>query len=127
MLHIPTLYISETEERGRGVFLAEDTAKGSLIEICPLILIPPKDIPKVDKTIIHDYYFWCPDQAGWAFLPLGYGCLYNHSSEHNADTEHDFEDRLLRITARRDIKAGEELFITYTGGDKDNPLWFEEK
>ena len=128
MLHIPTLFISETETKGRGVFVGEDIPEGTIIEICPLLLIPPKDVPLIHQTVIHDYYFWCPDEDEWAFLPLGYGCLYNHSTtDHNAITEHDFEEKLLRIYAIKDIAAGNEILIDYNGGEKENMLWFEEQ
>jgi len=51
MLHIPGLYIANSENRGRGVFTAQDLSKGDLIEICPLLLIPKKEVAKIHKTI----------------------------------------------------------------------------
>jgi hypothetical protein len=78
MLHIPGLYISFSKKRGRGVFTAQDLNKGDLIEVCPLLVIPKKDVKTVHKTIIHDYYFLMKKPKGSACLALGYGSIYNH-------------------------------------------------
>ena len=57
MIHIPGLFIAQTESKGRGVFTSEDLAIRDLIEICPVLKIPVGQLPYLDLTIIHDYYF----------------------------------------------------------------------
>ena len=56
MLHIPGLYIANSSNRGRGVFTAQEIETGDLIEICPLLIIPKKDVSAIHKTVLHDYY-----------------------------------------------------------------------
>ena len=126
MLHIPGLYIAPSAGRGRGVFTATDIAAGSLIELCPVIVIPPDQRSQVDQTVFYDYYFNWPEPTGAACLPLGYGGLYNHHPDPNAEIVLDLDAPGIQIHARRDIIAGSELFLDYSGGEgaERAGLWF---
>lgn len=126
MLHIPSLYIADTESKGRGVFISEDIETDNLIEICPLIVIPKSDVDKIHQTILHDYYFIYQEEDGSICMPLGYGCLYNHSARPNARVAYDFESQQIHIISTRKINAGDEILIDYRAGE-DRELWFEEK
>lgn len=123
---IPSLYVAASPRGGRGVFTALPIEPDSLIEVCPIILLPPKDIELVHQTHLHDYYFlW--GQMGCA-IALGYGSLYNHASAPNAEYEMDFDNLTIDIYSLRRIEAGEEITICYTDGeDERTTLWFEEK
>ncbi len=126
MLQIPGLYISVSPKRGRGVFVAVDIEVGSIIEICPYIFIPAKDVGVIHQTVLHDYYFLLPDSDGAVCLPLGYGCLYNHSSTPNAEVHIDIAAKHLEIHCIEDIKGGDEILINYNGQDKQiDLLWFK--
>lgn len=125
MLHVPGLYISESEGRGRGVFTAHEIDKGDLIEICPLIIIPPKEVQDIHKTILHDYYYLWPSPNGAACIVLGYGSIYNHDLEPNGEIIMDLQKKEFEIRCIRYIEAGDEIFVSYVGGEKDiSALWF---
>lgn len=132
---IPGLYILRSEERGRGIYTAIDINKGDLIESAPVIILSPEERKVIHKTILHDYYFiWNPDQqegdvdvekCGCA-IALGYGSLYNHSEEANANFIMDYENNRIDFEALRDIKSGEEITIDYQDGELgDFGLWFD--
>jgi len=125
MLHIPGLYIAESEGRGRGVFTAVDIDKGDIIEYCPIIIIPPSQKKLVDKTIFYDYYYNWPEPNGAACIPLGYGSIYNHSSQPNAEIVLDIEGKVLQFHCLKKTLAGAEIFVDYKGGEEEK-LWFEE-
>jgi len=126
MLHIPSLYVAESRGRGRGVFTAEVIDNESLIEICPLLVIPSEQVSTIHQTIFHDYYFLLPDSDGGACIPLGYGCLYNHSETPNAEVRIDMENKQIEIHAIENILAGAEVFIDYQDGDREfEEVWFE--
>jgi len=126
MLHIPSLYIAESPSRGRGVFTAETIGNESLIEICPLLIIPAQQVMTVHKTVFHDYYFLLPDSDGAACIPLGYGCLYNHSETPNAEVRIDIKNEQIEIHALKNILAGAEIFIDYQDGDREfEEVWFK--
>lgn len=123
---IPSLYVATSPRGGRGVFTAEPIEPGSLVEICPVIVLPPKDIELVHQTYLHDYYFLWGD-IGCA-IALGFGSLYNHSSTPNAEYEMDFDNQTIDIYTLSAIAAGEEITISYTDGEDERAvLWFEEK
>lgn len=125
MLHIPGLYIANSDNRGRGVFTAQELAKGDLIEVCPLLIIPKKDVEKIHQTVIHDYYFLLEEPEGAACIALGYGSIYNHHPQPNALVIFDYEKNEIEIQANKKIEPGEEIFIDYTdGGKEEAPLWF---
>ena len=63
------------------------------IELCPVVVIPPHEIETIDKTVIYNYYFlWQNNQAA---IALGYGSLYNHSYDPNAEYIMDYEGQIL--------------------------------
>lgn len=124
MLHIPGLYIAASEGRGRGVFTAVDINKGDIVEYCPLLIIPPNQRSLIDKTIFYDYYFEWPEPKGAACIPLGYGCIYNHSQSPNIEIVLDIAGKVLQFHCLKKTPAGSELLLDYTGGEKEE-LWFE--
>ena len=121
----PILYIVESEQKGRAVFTATDINLGSIIEICPVILLSEVDTERIHNTKLHDYYFQWDAEKKTSAVALGFGSLYNHSENPNADFELVKGDNEIHIFAVRDIAAGEEVLIDYLVGDKDGgKLWF---
>jgi len=126
-MKIPTLYISKSDIAGRGVFSSEDIPAGSVIEICPIILLPPDQVKAIESTELFDYYFqWKEDEKSCA-IAMGYGSLYNHSFSPNARYYTDFETDTLDVIALVDIPAGEEITFNYNGEPDDmEAVWFME-
>jgi len=124
MLQIPGLFIMNTDQRGRGVFTSKAIKEGDMIEICPLIIIPPKEVKVIHQTVLHDYYFLWTKPANSACIALGFGSLYNHSSLNNAEVFMDIESKEIEIRACKEIIAGEEIFIDYNDGNKEQ-VWFD--
>ena len=124
---IPSLYVARSDKGGRGVFTAEAIDECSLIEICPVIVLPSVDVARIHQTQLHDYYFIWGEQ-GLGAIALGFGSLYNHASDPNAAYEMDYDSQTIDIYCIRPIKAGEEITICYTDEDDERTqLWFEEK
>lgn len=128
MQRIPGLYIAKTRKKGRGVYCLEDILKDSLIEICPVLVIPAKEVDIIHHTELHDYYFIWGDHDDQAAIALGYGSLYNHSYRPNADYIYDLDHDAIEIHAIRNIPAGREITINYNGdpGCRD-ALWFDKE
>jgi hypothetical protein len=111
--------------KGRGIFARVPLASGAQIEAAPIILIPAKDCPTVDRTILHDYYFhWDgdPDGEGSGALALGLLSLCNHSRQPNARVRRNFPWNTLDLIALAPIAAGDEITIDY-----NCPLWFDPR
>ncbi len=123
-LHI---YIAPSNLGGRGVFAKRKICADEPIEICPVVVLPPDDLPKIHSSKLHDYYFlWGDDEKSCA-IALGYGSLYNHSYTPNAEYEMNFEAETLDIYALRDIEAEEEITFNYNGvADDSAPVWFDK-
>lgn len=73
MQRIPGLFISNSGTIGRGVFTAEFISSGSLIEICPVLVIPKGEVDAIHETELHDYYFIWGEEDEAAAIALGYG------------------------------------------------------
>ena len=124
MLHVPGLYIGETK-KGRSVFIAHEVARGDVIEVCPLIIIPHSQVVAIDQTKMFEYYFEWPDGKNSICLALGYGSLYNHSNQPNAKVIMDLGTEEIIIEAITFIEAGAEVYIDYLDGAGKDELWFE--
>ncbi len=126
MLSQEALHIKDTSEKGRGVFTRIEVKKGTIIEQCPILKIPKAELPIIHRTILHDYYFLWGEELDQAVIALGYGSIYNHAIDCNADFILDFTKDFIEIVAIDDIKAGEEITINYHGEPgEEEKVWFD--
>lgn len=125
MQKITGLYIAESDGKGRGVFTSIEINPGDLIEVCPVVVIPQRELPLIHKTVLHDYYFLWGDNLEDCAIALGYGSMYNHDVFPNANFILDIENMSIDIEAILPIKAGDEITLNYHGeaGD-ESELWF---
>ena len=124
---LSSLYIQQSDGKGKGIFTKEAIVAGTVIEIAPVILLPEQDSALIDKTHLYNYYFlWGEEHKNYAIC-LGYGSLYNHSYEPNCIYETYYEDEVIHFIALRDIAVGEELMINYNHDPTDQkPVWFDK-
>lgn len=120
----PGLYFAPSGKHRYGMFCTEDISKGSVIEICPVILIPPQQARSiVQGHILYEYYFeWKKDTIA---LALGYGSLYNHAAKPNALFEIEIADEQIIFRAAKKIKSGEEITVDYHAGNPGEKVWFD--
>jgi SET domain-containing protein len=118
------LQVHDSPIHGTGVFATKAHAAGSLIERCPLLIVPPAQGPAIAESIFGDYvYEW---EGGYA-LAIGFGSLYNHARSSNARYEMDYDAEEIHMVAERPIRKGEEITINYNGDPHDPaPVWFED-
>lgn len=128
MQRLPFIYFQDSPKGGRGIFTTDFIPIGTLIEICPVIVIPENDLQPIHETCLHDYYFLWSDDGNEAAIALGFGSLYNHSFHPNAEYITNRENRSIDVYSIEDIAAGEEITFNYNGSPYDQAkLWFEAK
>jgi SET domain-containing protein len=111
--------IKIAEGKGYGVFATSVIEAGEVIEECHLLTLP---IERGEASgILVDYRFCWPCSADWTeqVIPLGYGCIYNHSNDSNAFWQDHPETKAFQFIAKRRILPGEEI-CTYYG---DSTYW----
>ena len=121
------LYLSITQNKGRGVFTKSDIDADTILETAPVIVMSSDERKLLDQTLLHDYIFeWQPDGLEMCCMALGWVPMYNHSYESNCEYFMNYDDQTIYIQAMRDINAGEELTINYNGtyNDKEK-VWFD--
>ena len=125
MQHVPGLYVGNSEISGRGVFSAQSLTKGTVIEVCPVIVFPSTQRVYLDQTKIFEYYFSWPDGKQSLCLALGYGSIYNHADEPNAMVIMNIEAKEIVVEAVKPIPANYEILINYSDGPASHDkLWF---
>ena len=119
--------IREAGARGRGVFAKIDIPEGTLLEECPVLVLPSEQIAALELTLLGDYYFRWGGQGDEDAIALGFGSLYNHADEPNAMYVRKLEARTLAFYSVCAISSGEEIRVSYNGGFGDRtPVWFEQ-
>jgi uncharacterized protein len=106
---------------GLGVFSRAVLQPGDVIEQCPVLLVEPGEADSVSSGSLSGYVYDWGD--GHVAIALGYGSLYNHDPEPNAEYAQSDDGTALVVTALAPIAPGEEITIDYTGGDPSS-LWF---
>jgi SET domain-containing protein len=120
------IIVKKSGDRGRGVYADENISKGAVIEVCPVVIIPKAELSIIHKTVLHDYYFLWGEDLDQAAIALGYGSVYNHDSDPNADYILDFTNDTIEFVALRDIAKGDEITVDYLGSeDGEEELWFD--
>ncbi|MBM4069547.1 MAG: SET domain-containing protein [Planctomycetes bacterium] len=126
MRHSELIQVKRVKGKGRGVFARCDIARGSVIEVAPVMLVPVATIVDgLHNPDLARFYFMWNDK--YVAMVLGYGSLYNHSYQPNARYE-DGRGKTLLFRSIRKIKAGDEITINYNGRPGDRrPVGFEVK
>ena len=110
------LELKRSKTHGYGVFAGKTFQKGEKIEECYFILTKGGD------QVLDDFYFEAKGKGRYKYALLtGFGIIYNHSDEPNADYNINIRNRVTTIKAMKKIKKGDEIFITY--GDE----WFSSR
>ncbi len=118
--------MKESSHGGRGVFTSDIIQNKDIIEICPVIKLSAKDTEILNSTILHDYYFIWDLANKTSAIALGYGSIYNHSENPNAEFEINQSSQEIRYQAIKDIPMHDEITINYIGLVHDNiKLWFD--
>ena len=124
MIEVKTSSLSDGEFN-RGVFATRDINKGELLHEAPVISYPNAQHQYIEKTLLADYAFEYGENH--SAILLGYGMLFNHSYEPNANYEIDFRNHTFNFYAYTNIKKGDEILINYNGDvDDKDPLWFNQ-
>lgn len=111
--------IVEIENKGRGVVATEKILKNEIIEHCAVIVLGERDLAFIenkDKTdTLYHYYLYQPEFKR-NIIMLGYGSLYNHSFEPNAEVDYEDDPKIKQIYFRaiKDIEKGEEIIFNYS-------------
>jgi SET domain-containing protein len=123
-----TVYLDVVEGKGFGVFASKDFKKGELIEKCPVLILSNKDSETIQSTLLDDYQFAWGDDEKEGAICFGYGSMYNHHPNSNAEFDMDYAHRWIVFKATRDIKKGEEVCIDYQwdAADPKTPDWFKQ-
>ncbi len=101
---------------GYGVFTTGPIPADTTLEECRHLPMPWSEC----SGAVVDYVFGLEPEEGagdgesaWVTLPLGWGCLYNHSDTPNAGYWHDTDRDLIVFHTIRAVSAGEQLFVDY--------------
>ncbi len=123
----PGIYISDTLQKGRGMYTSAALEADEVIEVSPVIVMNAAARLHLDQTLLHDYIFeWQPDGAALCCMALGYIPVYNHSYTSNCEYFMDYEAQTMSIKTARAIEEDEELTINYNGDWNDaKPVWFD--
>jgi hypothetical protein len=122
--------------KGRGVFALQSFQAGDVVEICPVIVFecPYDDLPAELQEYVFDWSD-LDSSAGknMQAIAMGYGGMYNGDNPANMRYEPVTEGAQLlqRFVADRQIKAGDELTINYSGkrgaAFSEGNRWFEKR
>jgi SET domain-containing protein len=106
------LYISKSkiEEAGNGVYSKINIPKGSIVEKACVSKIRSKG---TKNSELHDYVFSNPYKTDEYLVAFGYGSMYNHSDDPNLHYYYDQDQNRIIYEAIKDIKIGDELYISY--------------
>ncbi len=99
------IIVKKSKTHGYGVFALKAIKKNEIIEECYLIISK-----KGGDKGLEDFYF---DAKGKYAVMTGFGSIYNHADEPNADYTINIKKKLATIKAQRAVRAGEEIFVSY--------------
>jgi SET domain-containing protein len=122
----PHLLVRRFEGKGRGVVARHALRKGDVIDRNPVVVLPPEQVAAIELTVLDDYVFIWGERRDHVAMVLGAISLVSHDYSPNAVYERHLELEELWLVAFRDIAAGEEITINYSGSPTSRiPVWFD--
>lgn len=114
----PHLQIERVRGMGRGVFTGRSILVGQIIEVCPVVVLSEGTVEAALGNLQMFVFKWGKAQDRLA-IALGYGSLYNHSADPNAEFVPRYAKGEIEFRALRPIEAGEQIFIDYYWDESD--------
>ena len=98
---------------GMGVFAKEDIKANEVIETCHFTILE-QSFQKIDNKLKEYVFSWPKEKwGGKSTVVWGFGSIYNHSRQNNADWLTDEKNNVFKFFTIKDIKSGEEIFTNY--------------
>lgn len=107
----PQLFVKQSPEPRFGVYTNSFLKRGSIIEQCHFVTIG--DGLNNDNLRGYAYNYESPSGVSKQIIPLGYGAIYNHNDNHNAEWFVDYEKELMVFVTTKNIFKGEQIYINY--------------
>jgi|TARA_B110000444_G_C18798305_1_gene576057 SET domain-containing protein len=104
---------------GIGCQTLEEIKENELISIEPMIELESNSLGT--KSKIRNYVWGSKKKKNVVYLINGLGSYCNHKEESNLIIKIDEDNLACEYRAKKDIKAGEELFVNY------GKNWFEKR
>lgn len=105
-------------EMGREVISTKLIPKGTIIEVCELLVFSPQDTKTLNQTALEFYTFKYNETQDC--IVLGHGEMFNHDQSPNVSYELVDRDnrKVMVFKALTDIPCNSQLFIDYTADTK---------
>jgi len=123
------LVLLSNTPKGRGVFATQSIAKGTVIDVSPVLVLSPEEVTNhTSRTVLQHYTYYWPNPSNpkgqqTQAVALGLGSMFNHSRlRQNVVWSRDTAAETITYKAHGDIQAGEELCISYGNAR----LWFQD-
>jgi SET domain-containing protein len=115
------LRVSHSPKGGFGVFTDVRINSNFIVEQCHTLIIEDKHLSEFPSLLQHYFFQWSLKDKFYkkSCLTLGFGAIYNHSSEPNLVYKFEWANvngehkPLTTFVSSRDIEPGEELFVNY--------------
>jgi len=124
----PSLFVAQTQHKGRGVFTKKKIPADTIIETAPVIVFDAAQRKLLEQTALYNYVFEWGDNYTGCCVALGLVSIYNHAVPSNCEYIMVFETQTILIRTVKAIAANDELTINYNADfDDEKPVWFEMK
>jgi len=123
---------------GWAVYAAQDFKAGELVELTPFFI--PLEKHHTRHSVLDNYVFGFQrssdtevDDKDLNVVLLGNGAFYNHNADPNLKyieviaREGDDIPHLVGFRAKRDIAAGEQLYVSYVDDPSEALDWFKNR
>mmetsp|Transcript_4099 Transcript_4099/g.10646 ORF Transcript_4099/g.10646 Transcript_4099/m.10646 type:complete len:440 (-) Transcript_4099:339-1658(-) len=123
---------------GWAVYAAQDFKAGELVEVTPFFI--PLETYQTRHSVLDNYVFGFKrntsaedDDKNLNVVLLGNGAFYNNNPDPNLSyvqviaREGDDVPHLVGFRAKRDIVAGEQLYVSYVDDPNDTLEWFKNR
>jgi len=108
-----------SQVHNRGVFASQDIGAGEIVERCPFVVLGYRMRYHSDPVLLTYLYTHvcpceeCKKHGGNFLFLLGYGHMYNHQDNNNAEFKYDFQSLIVDVVTLRPIRKNEEIFVNY--------------
>ena len=113
------VYVTKSTVHGIGVFAAKNFQASETIETFPIIPLYFRTNYQGDMRVIEHSVIKqceceeCKRHGHVLYMRLGYGGIYNHQDNFNAELIMDYKNMIGTCVATKPIQVNDEIYINY--------------